>query len=62
MNKGEFNNILDTIYRDFKQSKEQPMYWNRGGYSFKSDGVNIYIRLEYDKYIPITLSQYNSKF
>ena len=60
LTKKDFLDILDSIYSDVKPSKEKPMYWMKGSYSFKSDGVNIYIRLEEDVYIPITIEQYKS--
>lgn len=46
----ELKDIMNDIYIKVIPTKEKPVYWTEGSYSFKNDGEHIYIRMEDDSY------------
>lgn len=45
MNEGSILNILNNIYKDIKPTKENPLYWMQGGFTYMNNGDGIYIKM-----------------
>ena len=56
LKESELQEIMNDIFRKVMPTKEKPMYWMQGSYSYKSDGEHIYIRMEDDSYEIVTIN------